>query len=150
MPDFSKSVVYKLSFGDLVYYGSTTQPTLAHRLAGHTYAYKKWIQNPDLTGYCSSYKLFEFGKPEIELVERVTCVTRDELHARERFYIKNYPCVNKHIPLRKPFEYYCDNRERISEYKKTYYIENRETRLDYQRAYEIRKREESEQTPTDI
>lgn len=149
MPDYSKSFVYKLTYGDLAYFGSTTQPTLAHRLAGHTCAYKRWVSD-GVGGYCSSFELFKLGKPEIELLERVSCSSKDELHARERFYIKNFPCVNKHIPLRTPLEYYCDNRERISEYKKTYYSDNRDTRLEYQRAYGARKKEESLSSSTDI
>ena len=52
---------------------------------------------------------------QIELIECVNANSKDELHSRERYYIKLNKCVNKCIPLRTKEEYYDTNKEIIKE-----------------------------------
>lgn len=84
--------VYSITCGDLTYYGCTRQP-LYQRKSEHKYAYKNRY------GKYSSSKIFENAektnsKVVIALLEEVEG-TNDELHAREKWFIMNNPCVNK-------------------------------------------------------
>ena len=63
---------------------------------------------------------------KIVLLELVNCESKDELLAREAFYIKSLVCVNKFIPLRTRKEYLVDNKEKILEEQKEYYNDNKE------------------------
>lgn len=55
----------------------------------------------------SSYKLIELGDIDIILLENYPCKDKNELHARERYYIEQYKdsIVNKVIPTRTIQEY---------------------------------------------
>jgi hypothetical protein len=63
---------------------------------------------------------------EIILLENVNATSKDELHAREAFYIKSMKCVNKSIPLRTDKEYQNDNREIILQKHRDYYDKHKE------------------------
>ena len=86
--------VYKLSSGDLDYYGSTVV-SLNARKHKHKYAAK-------VKQGVSSQKLYETGLPVImELLEEVAITQRNNdpaLAQRERYYIDNFPCVNHNRP----------------------------------------------------
>ena len=43
-------------------------------------------------------KIIETGDYDIVLVEEYPCSTKDELFKRERYYIENNTCINKHAP----------------------------------------------------
>jgi hypothetical protein len=53
---------------------------------------------------------------DIILLENVSCINKDELKARERFYIETLECVNKVIPGRTNQEYAADHKEQRKEY----------------------------------
>lgn len=122
MPDYSKGKVYRLVIDEdpsLVYYGSTIQP-LCERLAKHKHDFTR---DSDIT----SKMLFATGhKVKIFLVETFPCASKEELKARERWWIENNDCVNERIPGRTRQEHYTDNKESIQEYKKQYYKEHKE------------------------
>ena len=130
MPDFSQGKIYKLTAGDLTYYGSTTQ-TLKIRLNGHC------------SKDCSSKILFESGnKVNIELVESYPCETKEQLLKRENYYIKNFNCVNQNASIKTKQEiiiyqkhYRENNKECMKEYKKQYYKNNKEYISDYNKQY---------------
>jgi len=98
MPNYSLGKVYKLVSNqtDQVYYGSTCSPLLSTRLAGHGKHYRLYLK--DKYHYMTSFELIKYDDVQIILVEKVDCKSRDELRARERFYIENYDCVNKTTP----------------------------------------------------
>lgn len=125
MPDYSKSKIYKLICDDpeLVYYGSTTQKYLSSRLCEH----KKKNNN------CTSKKLIEAGGVKIYLVENYPCESKNDLNARERFYIENNNCINKSLPGRTQKEYQNDNRQLLCEKAKIIYNKNKKKILDYQK-----------------
>ena len=120
------------------YYGSTTEPTLARRLAKHKCMYKLYIHS-NSNKYYTSFKILETNDYEIVLVENVNCNSKSELHQRERYYIENNQCVNKVIPNRTTQEYYKDNQDKISEYQKQYqkqyYKDNEDKISEYQKEY---------------
>jgi hypothetical protein len=124
--NYDSGKIYKLSIQELVYYGSTTRKYLCQRFGTHVTDYKRWKDGE--FHYMTSFDLFERGKPEITLMELFPCKTKDELHARERYYIENNVCVNKIIPGRTKKEYAKANKEKVGNYMKTYY-QNHKTKI---------------------
>jgi hypothetical protein len=126
-----------------IYIGSTCQK-LSQRMTKHRAGYKRWKLEKKKN--MMSYKLFEkYGieNCQIILIECIDCKTKDELHAREAFYIKTLNCVNKMMPLRTDKEYRYDNKEVLCERSKTYYVNNKE-------AVQKRKKEYSEKNKDKI
>jgi hypothetical protein len=150
MPDYQRSKVYKITSGDLTYIGSTTSLTLSKRLAEHVSDCKRWKKGT--RRFTSSFTLIETGQYEITLVELCPCNSKDELTARERYWIENIPCVNKFIPGRTDHEWYEANKEYLIEKQKVYREANkidilkkakeyREANAEKQKTYNIRRRE---------
>jgi len=125
---YQRGKIYKIVCDtlNLTYYGSTIEPTVAKRLTKHISNYKDYIKNGKW-GCMTSFKLFENNNYNIFLVENFPCNSRDELLARERFYIENNECVNKVIPCRTVKERYEANKESIKEKKKEWYEANKES-----------------------
>ena len=109
MPDYTKSKIYKITDGELTYYGSTVQ-TLSARLRRHRHGRD-----------CSLKILKELN---IELVEEYPCNSKKELLDRERYYIQNFECVNQVIPNRTSKEYCKDNAEILKIKRDQFYKEN--------------------------
>tara|TARA_R110002049_G_scaffold206382_5_gene376918 strand:+ start:270 stop:731 length:462 start_codon:yes stop_codon:yes gene_type:complete len=119
--NYSNGKIYKIydNTNSDVYFGSTTQ-SLARRIALHRYHAK-------IGKTIKSNSIILNGDYSISLVEQVCCQNKEQLHARERHYIENYPCLNKNIPGRSKKEYDDDHKE---EYK-LYYLENKERIKEY-------------------
>jgi hypothetical protein len=120
MPDYSKSIIYKIydnTNGD-VYYGSTCN-TLRYRISTHKCDVKSDKKYP-----CKSQSIILNGDYTYSVVEKYPCETKLELKTRERWWIENNVCVNKHIPLRTNKEYYNDNADKIKEQQKLWYADN--------------------------
>lgn len=84
--------IYSITCGDLIYYGSTTQP-LFQRKAEHKYAHK------NRKGWYRSSLVFDLAeqtetKVAINLVEQVEG-TYEDLLQREKWFIANHDCVNR-------------------------------------------------------
>jgi hypothetical protein len=80
----------------------------------HRTSYKAWKEGK--YGKIYSFELFEkYGVENcrILLLETCPCNTRDELHSREGFHIRNLACVNKVIPTRTARERYETNKDTI-------------------------------------
>ena len=100
MPNYQNGKNYKIicDENDLVYYGSTTVP-LWQRIGKHRNDYKLYLQNK--RKYISScIEILKYKTHKIVLVEDFSCERREQLVARERFWIENNICVNKYIPYR--------------------------------------------------
>lgn len=112
MPCYENSHVYRLftEEGELEYIGSTSYP-IQKRYSNHLNRYKLYLQNKST--YMSSMKILCYTDAKIEELEAVSCETKAELLARERFYIDTRDCVNIQKPGRLPAEYRSDNREKI-------------------------------------
>jgi hypothetical protein len=135
MPNYQLGKIYKIvcNTSGLVYYGSTCEPTLARRLAGHRGNFELWKKNNKL--YVSSYKVLENKNYDIVLVELVPCNSKMELHKRERFFIENNVCVNMAVPLRSNLEYKSDHKEELSEKQKTYNKSHLKDKANYDAMY---------------
>jgi CDGSH-type Zn-finger protein len=127
MPDYAKGKIYKITNGDLVYIGSTTQP-LSARLAKHRSS--KIIYDKTGKGFLSSFDVLG-DNAVITLIEDVNCERREQLLMRERFHIDQTNCVNKQMPFVSPEE------KKLKEYKynKDYKTINREAINQRDRLY---------------
>ena len=122
MPNYENAKIYKLvndSMPDKIYFGSTIQKYLSARLASHKH--KKC---------CKSKELFEYGEVKIILVEKVNCKDKDELLKRERYYIENFNCINKYLPLRTKKEWRDENREYCITLTKAWNDKNKKVRQE--------------------
>ncbi len=137
MPDYSKGKIYKIvcNTTGLVYIGSTCEPTLARRLAGHRGKYNAFLKEKEYQYENSSFCVLKNNNYTIVLIEECSCLSKDILLARERYFIDTIDCVNKFIPTRTSKEYKVDNKDTISVKKKEYYDDNKKNALEYQTQY---------------
>ena len=108
--DYKNGKIYQIlnNVNDDVYVGSTTQP-LCERL----YKHKADTKVRD----CNVHKLIrEIGEDNIyiELIESCPCNSREELRAREGYYIRERGTLNKKIEGRTNKEWRTENKEKIT------------------------------------
>ena len=131
-----------------VYIGSTCC-SLKNRLSEHKSKYKRFLK-----GLCNNVKSFDIiknGDYKIELLEDCNIKTKQELLARERYFIKNNNCLNKYIPgscdngiQQYQKEYYETNKEKFTDYNKDYYIDNKDKAKAYYEANKDKLKEKFE------
>ena len=147
MPNYQLSKIYRIEpnnsecDGD-VYYGSSCEPYLSRRMQNHRADYKRWLNGKRLK--TTSFELFQkYGVENcsIILVEKFPCESKEELHAREKFYIKNNECINKHIPLRTKKEYREENADKIKQYFKINAEKIKEQKQQYNKKNAIKIKE---------
>lgn len=130
MTDYSSGKIYKLfveGVEEFCYVGSTFH-TLESRLSKHKNA--ALYANQTKTTACVLFQ--EDNEVIIELIEEYTDITKEELLARERYWIETYPeCLNKNIPGREWDERHHDNRDHNLARMKNW----REANKDHVRAY---------------
>ena len=87
MSKFQEGKIYKLVSDktDRIYIGSTTDP-LIRRIKEHRTMFRFYMRHNE--GYYSGLELFKEGNVSIELIEKHPCNSREELFAREDFYIQ--------------------------------------------------------------
>jgi hypothetical protein len=147
MPNYKNSKIYKLVSlqTDKIYIGSTTQPL-----------YKRFGKHKTVGYNCMSKELIKYDDCKIILIENFECNNKEELHARERYYIDLYKdiIINKRIPTRThkeykkqyyqehklekkqyDIEYRNKNNEKEKENKKKYYEDNKEKRKEQMKKY---------------
>ena len=136
MPDYSKGKIYKIvcNTTGLVYIGSSCEPTLARRLGGHKNMYKRFLSGK-ASNNLTSFSVLENNNFDIILIENIICLSKDELHSRERHFIENTECVNKVVPLRTSKEYRNENKDTIKEYNITYNKLNKSKISERKRIY---------------
>ena len=136
MVNYSNGKIYKIEpnvggqEGD-IYIGSTTQP-LSKRMVCYRSHYKQWKEGT--RGKTNSYDLFDkygINSCVITLLESVKANSKDELLAKERYYIKSLDCVNKLVAGRTKPEYYTENNEQILQKAKEYYKNNKIKKQSY-------------------
>lgn len=139
MSDYQRGKIYVITdmTNNSVYYGLTTEPTLARRLAKIVQDYKTYLNGNK--SFCTVYDIIKNGHYTITLVENFPCNSKDELSAQLAKYIRENECVNKVIPLRTEKEYRQDNKEKneahVKQYRKEYYETKRKFSDGYQFTY---------------
>ena len=132
MPDYQNGKIYKIfnCVTDDVYIGSTTQ-LLCNRMKKHRESYTYDMKKSHLKIY-QAFSKHGMQNFYIELLEKYPCSSKEELLAREGYWIRNEkPSLNTNIAGRTDAEYAKDNKERCDENKRRYYEKNKE--LIYQR-----------------
>lgn len=155
MVNYVDGKIYKIISAntDLIYYGSTAKKTLAQRMTQHRSDYQKYLTGK--RNFSSAYSIMEQGDYQIILVETYPCLNRDELHAREQYWIEQTPCVNikkaicsaeERVIDRKVAtkKYRDNNREKIKKINRDYKENNKEKVKEYftknkERLYKINK-----------
>jgi hypothetical protein len=142
--DYQKGKIYRLvcAISDKQYVGSTTQP-LHKRLWNHKHHYKRWKDGKRF--YYTAFELYETGeRVSAILLEDSPCQRKEQLLARERYWIENIEggCVNKHLPTRTFKEWFEQHKEEQSVKGRAYRKEHRERRREYDRAYGEQHKEE--------
>ena len=98
-----------------IYIGSTIR-SLKYRLSQH----KSYLD-------CTSKEIIKLGNYDIQLL--LICNIKDR-YIHENWFINNYECVNKQIPLQKTKDrkkqYYLDNKEKINIQHRLYHKKNKE------------------------
>jgi hypothetical protein len=119
MTNYNNGKIYKIVCNKtgVMYIGSTTKRLLSERLSQHKSAHKSFVEGKR-QWKTSSFDIINNGDYHIELIELFPCSCKDELIAREKYYILNIPNINKQIPTRTKQEYLQDNIERLTQYKK--------------------------------
>ena len=147
MPDYSQGKIYKIEplveheEGD-IYVGSTTQKYLSDRMGEHRGHFR--LFNEGRKNYVSSYVLFQkYGIENcmIYLIENVNAKDKNELNAREGYYIQTLKCINRYITGRNQKQYRSDNKEKLLENAKQYYTNKKDERLKYAKQHYIDNKE---------
>ena len=89
---YENGKIYKIidNTNNDIYIGSTTNKYLCNRLAQHKHnAYN------DKRANLASKQIILNGDYKIILIENYSCKTKDELRAREQYYIDKFDCINK-------------------------------------------------------
>jgi hypothetical protein len=124
---YEKGKIYKLvdNTNGNIYIGSTIQ-LLSKRKHEHSNLKKN---------SCVSKLIIDNGDYDIILIENYPCNSKEELLARERYFIENMECININIPGRTNKEWYNNNKERILKKKKEWYYDNIEHNKKYNKEY---------------
>ena len=123
-----------------IYIGSTTKEYLSKRMVAHRYDYTKYKKgkHPFMTIH-ALFDKYGIENCRIILLEIVNCNSKDELFAREGYYIRTLECVNKIIVGRTKKEYREEHKEHAKEYQKiyskTYRQENQEVLSEKSKQY---------------
>ena len=124
-------MIYKLTCKTTLktYYGSTSG-NIANRLHEHENKYKRGVKH-------SSADIIAGGNYSIEELELIDFDDKNELRARERWYIEtDKNCINKNIPNRTSHDWHLDN----PQYNKEYYQTHKEKHQAYMRVYYLNKK----------
>ena len=141
MVNYQLGKIYKIvdNTNGNIYIGSTCEPTLARRLSTHMQDYKRYLigKKPSNT----ACQIFANNDYNIILIESFPCNSKDELHAKERYYIESIKCVNKQFPGRTQQEYHELHKETLTEYYKQYRIDNKELIKQTKQNYYLKNKE---------
>ena len=86
MVNYQLGKIYKIVDLDSnkCYVGSTCEPILARRLAKHVGDYKQYLKGKGRN--ITSYIILAMDDYDIVLLKTYPCNSKDELHARQRYY----------------------------------------------------------------
>jgi hypothetical protein len=122
---YDQSKIYKIisDQSEMIYVGSTTKQYLSQRMDKHRNGFKNWKEGKG--SFVASYEILKYDDAKIILLENCNCKSRDELIAREQFYIDKYKdiCINKHFAKGRNIE---KRRETQNEYRKNNIEQERE------------------------
>lgn len=126
MVNYNNGKIYKIvdNTNGNIYIGSTTE-TLSRRLVCHRSKYKCHLLGK--AEYVSSIEILKNNNYDIILIEKYNCNDKEELLARERYYIENNKCVNRLVPGRNHQNYKYYQSEKSKKTSKAWYENNKHT-----------------------
>lgn len=135
--EYENGKIYRLvcNCGCNKQYIGSTKNTLSKRKKQHKDDYTRWSKG--LRDGLSAFSFMKHNDYDIILIENFPCNDKNELTARERFFIETMECVNKNIPTRTKKEYRNDNKEKL----KAYYIKYRENHKEKIKQYKKQNKE---------
>lgn len=92
------------------YMGATCQNVLRTRLCGYKVDYVYGLDGKKKQ--VPSYDLLKYDDCQITLLENHACNDNNNFLARDRYWVENTQCVDKHTPSRSSKEYRLDNRRK--------------------------------------
>ena len=120
MVNYGNGKVYKIwsPSTEQIYIGSTTQ-RLSKRLSSHLNQYKRCKDG--IGNYVSSFEILKYDDYKIELIKECPCENKEQLHKLEGEYIREHKdaCVNRLVAGRTKKQYKQDNKEQLSNEKKS-------------------------------
>ena len=133
MVNYQNGKIYKIvcNVTNKIYVGSTTK-LLCQRLNAHKSNFKSYKNGA--TKFMTSYSVLENGNYDIILLLNYPCDNKEELHAKERYYIETIVCVNHNKPAMTELDikqYKEVNKERINEQKRKYKRNNKDKTKQY-------------------
>jgi len=143
MPDYQQAKIYKIYSHlnpDEIYIGSTTNERLSERMSKHrnTFINKDKYTHHYQTKAFIIFEKYGIENCIIELIENYPCISKDELNAREGYYIRTLKCVNRNIPDRTKEEYRKDNKEKLNQLTKTWCEKNKERSKEIKKNWQLR------------
>ena len=140
MVNYSLGKIYKIvdNTNNNVYIGSTCEKTLARRLTSHRCNFRSFERGK--INYVTSFDIIKNNNYEIILLENFPCSSRDELHARERYYIEQSICINRLMPYTSPEQkqlklQVAGKSDRTKIYQKQYREAHKEQTKEYNKKY---------------
>jgi hypothetical protein len=141
---YHQGKIYKIisSQTNKIYIGSTCKKYLCQRLQDHKSCYKQWKKNERCK--ITSFDLLDLGDVEIILLETYSCNSKDELLAKEKYWMeqnkeiivnKCRPIISKEEKKEHKKQYYEDNKEEKKEHTKQYYEDNKEQIKEHTKQY---------------
>ena len=132
--------IYKIfnTLNDDVYVGSTYQ-SLSRRMSKHRNNAKD--PNKNTTKFYAYANELGMGKFYIDLIEDYSCNNKEELRAREGYWIREIGTLNNKIAGRTSKQNYEDNKESRLEKTKECYANNKEARKQQQKEYRDKKKD---------
>lgn len=144
--DYQKSKIYIIRnyTNEKIYIGSTCSS-----LSKRFYKHRSQMNCKGCCHFPLYLEMRELGVKQfyIELIEEYPCNNKDELRAREGYYIREYHSFkpeigyNKRIEGRTRKEWVEDNNQQIKESKKEYYENNKEDIKQYKKDYQEKNKE---------
>lgn len=128
MVNYSNGKIYKIEpiiehDENDIFIGSTTKQYLSQRMENHRSSYKSFKNQNKNKLDCSLYTIFDkYGVENcrITLIEKVNVQTKDELLAKENYYIQNNKCINKLIPAKTKKELILEKQSKQKELCRIY------------------------------
>lgn len=165
--DYQNGKIYKIisPSTNLIYIGSTAMPRLSQRFAHHKGNFREFLNSKGR--HVTSFEIIKYNDASIVLIESFPCDNREELLAREQYwldntqnkvnkcksftglakkdyqkiYIGNYRIENRDYLAKAKQEYRTKNKEVIAEKKKEYVRKNKNKVYEQRRKYREANRE---------
>ena len=140
MVNYQNGKIYKIidNTNNNFYVGSTCEK-LCRRLQKHKASYKCYL-NPNVKqGFMRSFNIIKNGDFKIILIEEYPCESKEQLLAREQYFIDKIDCINHNNTIHKSKEYQQNwrnnNREHYNKKSRDWADKNRDKKKESGRFY---------------